>query len=261
MLQGQSSLVCINDLMHKKVVAQQSFCAWVLLHWIKLVKYGGASSRSKSVAEQASLCVPTCQNDPGGCCGNMFQEQAPSCVLVFHAPEYTPSSFLFYDYYSSFVSFWEHKKVWFIQETHFKNEYFGVWDHKKMYGRHMFQVRHKFLLSIFPSWLSLVYCVQPMKGAMIISILIGNNSPGLICLEVPGAEAWTSHHNKAPSNRSCWKNSFKGYLCTSCCQNAKNVFFTFFAMVFYYAVAIHYVKIVTELKNTWDVPFHVFPMD
>jgi len=34
----------------KKVVAQQNFCSRVLLHWIKLVKYEGASFRSKSVA-------------------------------------------------------------------------------------------------------------------------------------------------------------------------------------------------------------------
>ena len=34
----------------KKIVVQQNYCSRILLHWIKLVKYKGASSRSKSVA-------------------------------------------------------------------------------------------------------------------------------------------------------------------------------------------------------------------
>ena len=34
----------------EKIVAQQNYCSRVLLHWIKLVKYEGTSSRSKSVA-------------------------------------------------------------------------------------------------------------------------------------------------------------------------------------------------------------------
>jgi len=75
----------------KKVVAHQIFWSRVLLHWIKLVKYEGASSRSliccRSVLqEQAPPCVSTWQNDPGVYCGSVFREHAPSCVPAFILP-------------------------------------------------------------------------------------------------------------------------------------------------------------------------------
>jgi len=51
----------------KKGAVQQNFCSRVLLHWIKLVKYEGASS-SKSVVgaccgnKVPSACVPALKN-------------------------------------------------------------------------------------------------------------------------------------------------------------------------------------------------------
>jgi len=60
-----------------------------------------------------------------------------------------------------------------------------------------------------------------------------------MCLEAPGSLAGASHHNEARRNRSSGENSFKSFQCNYHCQKAKEiVFFSFFAMVIYYAVAM-----------------------
>ena len=65
----------------KKCVAQQNFCSRVLLPHIKLVWYEGASSTGKTVARFCfrSKLPRVYWNF---LCGSVFQEQAPSCVLV-----------------------------------------------------------------------------------------------------------------------------------------------------------------------------------
>ena len=65
----------------KKYVAQQKLLLRVLLPHIKLVWYEGASSRGKSVARFCFRSrLPRVSWNL--LCWNVFQEQAPSCVLV-----------------------------------------------------------------------------------------------------------------------------------------------------------------------------------
>ena len=65
----------------KKYVAQQNVCSRVLLPHIKLVWNEGARSRGKSVARFCFRSkLPRVYWNL--LCGSVFQEQAPSCVLV-----------------------------------------------------------------------------------------------------------------------------------------------------------------------------------